>query len=139
MSSRGWAGTGVMALLFAIVIGLMGVGTAPNINDHLRKNYEASGGGTYRCHGTPQQVGEEIAQKTRPQAQKLDLATGIYYLRYNKNLVIVSPTGSTGCSISVEDSGRVNGGSFIYLGPGFGPSAPSGSSGGSSGSSGGVK
>ncbi|WP_080796734.1 DUF4247 domain-containing protein [Corynebacterium pacaense] len=84
-------------------------------------------------------VVETISAMHTPQETRTDPATGDTYMKYPKNLVIVSGEGTPECRVGVEDLSRVNSGAFIWLGGGFAPSSPSGSSGGSSGSGGGVK
>lgn len=96
----------------------------------------------------PIEVGRELRDEIRPQVYSEN--AGAAYLRTEKHLFIVSRTTANAdaagdttadtCLITRESlGGRYSGGHFIYLGPGFSPSAPASGSGGSSGSYGGAK
>lgn len=132
----------VAAAVAAVVAVLSGL-TAANaggVTSRLDENFVASSATTYRCAGSPKETADKIEEEAGPaQARTTDPADGSEYLRYRRNLVSVTEDAAGSCTIRVEDLGRVNNGSFIYLGPGFAPASPSSSSGGSSGSGSGVK
>ncbi len=122
----------VIAIIAAIVTG--------SLSSRMNDNFQATSSTTYECTGTPKETADDIESRVgRPQARATDPADGTEYLRYDRDVITVSGTSASDCTIRVEDLGRVNNGAFIFLGPGFAPAAPSGSSGGSSGSGGGVK
>lgn len=78
-----------------------------------------------------------IVQRKEPAARQAD--GGAEYLRYDDDIVIVSPDPA-GSSIRVEDlGGGYSGGAFVFLGPGFNPGSPSGGVRGGGGGPGGVK
>lgn len=137
MSAGKWNSIGIISLVLALIFSALAVGTASGgVEDHLRKNYNRVSSGTYSCTKTVQDTANDIAKQDPPIARQFDSATGTEYLRYNRRIVSVSATGSTNCTIKIENLDRFNNGTFVYLGPGFTPSAPSNSSGGSSGSGG---
>lgn len=124
--------------LGAAVICLFGALISYNsLSERISSRWEGNDG-TYSCAGETG-VADEIAGMNNPTARATDPNTGDEYLRYDRNVVIVSGEGTENCRITVEGMERVNNGAFLFLGGGFAPSAPSGSSGGSSGSGGGVK
>lgn len=78
-----------------------------------------------------------IVQRKEPAARQAD--GGSEYLRYDRDIVIVS-AAPAGSSIRVEDlGGGYSGGAFVFLGPGFNPGSPSGGVRGGGGGPGGVK
>lgn len=78
-----------------------------------------------------------IVGKKQPEARQAD--GGSEYLRYDRDIVIVSAAPG-GSSIRVEDlGGGYSGGAFVFLGPGFNPGSPSGGVRGGGGGPGSVK
>lgn len=128
---------GIICLILAIIC-LFGALIAHNSLGEQISSRWAGSSGSYSCSGETG-VADDIAGMNNPTARATDPNTGDEYLRYNRNVVIVSGEGTPECTITVEGLERVNNGAFIWLGGGFAPSSPSGSSGGSSGSGGGVK
>ena len=140
--SRKWFITAVISLIGAVVCFLAAGQAGARPDNYLKDNYQSTSHNHFTCDGDAKTVGEKIAKETRPEAQQFrdEGNQHAFYLRYSKNMVIVTSTpDGQNCTISLEDLGRVNNGAFIFLGPGFSPGSPSGSSGGSSGSGGGVK
>jgi hypothetical protein len=137
MNASKWNKLGIIAIILAIIFSALAVGTASGgVEEHVRNNYSRISSGTYSCTGTVQDTANEIAKHDPPIARQFDSATGTEYLRYKRRVVSVAQSGSTNCTITIENLDRFNNGAFIFLGPGFTPSAPSRSSGGSSGSGG---
>lgn len=128
---------GLIFLFFAVLSLVFALVTKPPVEDRIAESW-SGGAGSYSCAGETG-VADRIEAMERPSERATDPATGDTYLRYPKKLVIVAGEGTPDCQITIEGLERVNNGAFIWLGPGFVPSAPSNSSGGSSGSSGGVK
>ncbi|KQB86683.1 DUF4247 domain-containing protein [Corynebacterium lowii] len=134
MKSSSYYFASLCCLLLAAVAFIFMSNQDSSVASGIPKNYERAAGDTFYCQGTPEEVADEIEQKIKPaQSRATDQSTGSVYLRYEHNLVEISGQGEE-CRINLEDLNRVNGGSFIYLGPGFRPASPSSSSGGSSGS-----
>lgn len=128
-----------VAALAGILL-LAGCGGATDIRRYLADTFEARDDrGETRIYASDDPVGttvSRIVQAERPGARQAD--GGSEYLRYDRDIVIVSaaPGGST---IRVEDlDDRYRSGAFIFLGPGFTPGSPAGGSSGGGGF-GGVK
>lgn len=137
-STRYFVAAAVCAVI-AVFAGLTAVGSG-DLNSRMDENFVASSATTYQCTGTPKETADRIeAEVGRAQSRATDPADGSEYLRYRRNLISVTQDANGSCSIRIEDLGRVNNGTFVYLGTGFSPGSPSGSSGGSSGSGSGVK
>lgn len=128
---------GIILLVLAIICVFAALISRDSLSSQISQRWEGNNG-SYSCANESGVVGGIVAMQ-QPQAQQTDPNTGDTYLRYNRNLVIVSGEGTPDCRVTIEDLNRVNNGAFIWLGGGFAPSPPSGSSGGSSGSGGGVK
>ncbi|RSZ65183.1 DUF4247 domain-containing protein [Corynebacterium hylobatis] len=123
----------------AVLAALIAVGSG-DLDDRMGQSFAATSATTYQCAGTPAETADRIEEEVgRAQSRATDPADGSEYLRYRRNLISVTQDANGSCSIRVEDLGRVNNGTFVYLGTGFSPGSPSGSSGGSSGSGSGVK
>ncbi|GAB3594378.1 hypothetical protein CFAEC_11760 [Corynebacterium faecale] len=137
MNSKTARTLGLIFLFFAVLSLIFALVTKPPVEDRIAESWSGSSG-SYSCAGETG-VADRIEAMERPSERATDPATGDTYLRYPKKLVIVAGEGTSDCRITIEGLERVNNGAFIWLGPGFVPSAPSNSSGGSSGSSGGVK
>lgn len=128
---------GLVFLFLSVLCLLLALFSKPPVESQIAETWSGSSG-SHSCAGETG-VADRIEAMDRPSERATDPATGDTYLRYPKKLVIVSDEGTSNCKITVEGLERVNNGTFIWLGTGFGPSSPSRSSGGSSGSIGGVK
>ena len=128
---------GLIFLFLAVMCLILALVSRPPVESQIAETW-SGGSGTHSCAGESG-VADRIEAMERPSERATDPDTGDTYLRYPKKLVIVSNEGTPECTITVEGLERVNNGTFIWLGTGFGPSSPSRSSGGSSGSSGGIK
>lgn len=137
MSAKTLRTIGFILLFLALLCLIAAVVARPAVGSQISDRWEGVNG-QYSCANETGVV-DEIVAMSKPMDQAVDPATGDTYLRYRKNLVTVSGEGTPNCRITVEGLDRINNGTFIWLGGGFGPSSPSNSSGGSSGSSGGVK
>ncbi len=132
----GLAAASVVSLIIGIIL------LQKNIGSYIASNYREysrdANGTRYLCSGSPDQVADTLADYQEPEARADNDDND--YLRYSNNIVIVGPDGNHPCSIRVEslDAGYSHG-SFVYLGPGFGPGSPSSGAGGSSGGPGGTK
>lgn len=133
MSAKTARTLGIIFLFLAVLCLIMALVSKPPVENRIAQTWSNGS-----CAGQTG-VADRIAAMERPSERATDPATGDTYLRYPKKLVIISGEGTPDCRITVEGLDRVNSGAFIWLGPGFVPSAPSNSSGGSSGSGGGVK
>ena len=72
-----------------------------------------------------------IVRRQEPAARQAD--GGAEYLRYDDDIVVVSPAAG-GSTIRVEDlDDGYRGGAFVFLGPGFNPGSPAGGLGGGGG------
>lgn len=137
MSARTARLIGIVALVLAILCLFAAVISGNSLGSQVSNRWQGNNG-SYSCADETGVVDELVAMNS-PRERKTDPNTGDTYLRYSRNLVIVSGEGTPDCRITIEDLSRVNSGAFIWLGGGFAPSSPSSSSGGSSGSGGGVK
>lgn len=133
MSAKTARTLGIILLFLAVLCLIMALVSKPPVENRIAESWSNGS-----CAGETG-VADRIMAMERPSERATDPATGDTYLRYPKKLVIISGEGTPDCRITVEGLDRVNSGAFIWLGPGFVPSAPSNSSGGSSGSGGGVK
>lgn len=125
----------------AVAVLLAGCGGQSGVQRFIAETYTPQGSSRDTAtYSSPDPVGTtaaRIAERERPEARQAD--GGSEYLRYNRDIVIVSaaPGGST---IRVEDlGGGYSGGAFVFLGPGFNPGSPAGGSRGGGGGPGGVK
>lgn len=137
MSAKTARTIGIILLVLAVICVFAALITRTTLDGQVADRWQGNNG-SYSC-ANETGVADEIVGMSAPKERRTDPATGDTYLRYSKNLVIVSGEGTPNCRITIEDLSRVNSGAFIWLGGGFGPSSPSSSSGGSSGSGGGVK
>lgn len=145
MESSKWLKIAIACLIGAVLTFVLGYAVSSDntdISKYIAKTYKkanasgfASDQAVYSCSGEPKKVANDIVTKgpRRPDAQKEDPKTNIVYLRYPKNLVQVL-TKNNQCLIVVESHKRLNNGTYVFMGPGFGPSSPGSSSGGRSGS-----
>ncbi|MDO5076509.1 DUF4247 domain-containing protein [Corynebacterium sp.] len=131
MNRRIWGSISVVCFLIALVLFVFAAAaldSRPLIDDKAK-----------RCEGGPAATVQRLVNRSTPQSQATDPATNVVYLRYPREIITVTPKGNNDCTVQREDLSRYNTGHYVFLGPGFSPSAPSNSSNGSSGSSGGVK
>ena len=139
MTSTRYFVAAAVAAVIAVLSALIAAGSG-GLDDRMDENFTATSATTYQCTGAPKETADRIEKEVgRAQSRATDPADGSEYLRYRRNLISVTQDAGGTCSIRVEDLGRVNNGTFVYLGTGFSPGSPSGSSGGSSGSGSGVK
>ncbi|MGY1603250.1 DUF4247 domain-containing protein [Geodermatophilus sp. SYSU D00815] len=122
--ARRWAG----ALLVALVVLAGCGGSDTQVRGYLDDTFgNGTGSGDTRTYSSPDPVGTvtaRIADAVRPAARAAD--GGNEYLRYDDDIVTVSPA-TNGSSIRVEDlDRRYRSGFFAYLGPGFTPGSPAG-------------
>ncbi|TFV48200.1 DUF4247 domain-containing protein [Blastococcus sp. TF02A-35] len=121
----------VAALAVAAVVLLTGCGSGTQVRDFLEDTYrQTSSDGDTATYSSPDPVGTTtaaIADAVRPAERQAD--GGNEYLRYDDDIVIVSPA-TDGSTVRVEDlDGRYRGGFFAFLGPGFRPGSPAGAGG----------
>lgn len=132
MGSKGWMVTGLISLILGIVMCLGAVSSGGSIRSYLDDNYTKTSANTYQCTTEPKETYEKIQRDRTPDANTS--RDGLYYLRYDKRILVIAPQGSGKCTITVEDEHRYNSGAFIFLGTGFRPGSPSQSTGGLGGS-----
>ncbi|MDQ4010633.1 MAG: DUF4247 domain-containing protein [Actinomycetota bacterium] len=123
----------VATTLIATVLVLGGCGFDNDVRDFINNTYvlQSSNGDT-AVYASDDPVGPTtvtIVNAVNPAARQSDGSSE--YLRYDEDIVIVSPA-PVGSTVRVEDlDGRYRGGFFAFLGAGFRPGAPGvGSSGG---------
>jgi Domain of unknown function (DUF4247) len=123
--ARRWAG----ALLVVLLL-LAGCGGSSDtqVRGYLDDTFGGgTGSGDTRTYSSPDPVGTvtaRIADAVPPAARAAD--GGNEYLRYDDDIVTVSPATS-GSSIRIEDlDRRYRTGFFAFLGPGFTPGSPAG-------------
>jgi hypothetical protein len=121
--ARRWLGALAVALLV-----LTGCGSDSRVRSFLDDTYgNATVSGDTRTYRSTDPVGTvtaSIADAVRPAARAAD--GGNEYLRYDDDIVTVSPAAS-GSTIRVEDlDRRYRSGFFAFLGPGFRPGSPAG-------------
>ena len=116
----------VATTLVAAVLVLGGCGFDNDVRDFINNTYvlQSSNGDT-AVYASDDPVGpttSTIVNAVNPAARQAD--GGSEYLRYDDDIVIVSPAVG-GSTVRVEDlDGRFRGGFFAFLGAGFRPGAP---------------
>jgi hypothetical protein len=123
VSGRQWAAALAVALLL-----LSGCAGGSSVRNFLDDTFGgATGSGDTRTYTSADPVGTvtaRIAGAVRPASRAAD--GGNEYLRYDDDIVTVSPAAG-GSTIRVEDlDGRYRSGFYSYLGPGFNPGSPAG-------------
>ncbi|MDQ3763806.1 MAG: DUF4247 domain-containing protein [Actinomycetota bacterium] len=118
--------------LLAAVLVLAGCGIGYDVRDFIEDTYVLqSRSGDTAIYGSNDPVGtttSTIVNAVNPAARAAD--GGSEYLRYDDDIVIVSPALG-GSTVRVEDlDDRFSNGFFAFLGPGFRPGSPVGGSGG---------
>lgn len=92
------------------------------IDDTFDEQSESGDSSTYLAAAPVPAATSQIAGAVPPAAQASD--AGSEYLRYDDDIVVVSPA-SGGSAVRVEDlDGAYRDGSYAYLGPGFTPGSP---------------
>lgn len=92
------------------------------IDDTFDEQSESGDTSTYLAAAPVPAATSQIAGAVPPAAQASD--AGSQYLRYDDDIVVVSPA-SGGSTVRVEDlDGPYRDGSYAYLGPGFTPGSP---------------
>lgn len=125
MSGRVRAGTRLACVLLVCAL-LGGCGLGSDVRDVIEDRYpmQQRTGDTvvYTSNEPVSSTVAAITGAVRPSARSAD--RGAEYLRYDDDIVIVSPAPA-GSTIGVEDlDGRYRGGAFVFLGPGFRPGSP---------------
>ena len=121
----------LVTIMLAASLVLAGCGVGEDVEDFIADTYVLqSRSGDIATYASPQPVGlttSRIVNAVNPAARAAD--GGSEYLRYDDDIVIVSPAVG-GSTVSVEDEdGRYRNGFFAFLGPGFRPGSPAGESG----------
>ncbi len=134
-------GPSLLTSLFVAAVVLAGCGTGSDVRNIIQGIYALqSRSGDITTYGSRDPVGtttSRIVGAVPPATRKAD--GGSEYLRYNDDIVVVSPAPG-GSTVRVEDlDGRYRNGFFSFLGPGFRPGSPAGGFGGGSGGPGGIK
>ncbi len=134
-------GRSLVTTLLAAALVLAGCGIGSNVRNVIKDTYALqSRSGDIATYGSRDPVGlttSRIVGAVAPATRKSD--GGSEYLRYNDDIVVVSPAPG-GSTVRVEDlDGRYRNGFFAFLGPGFRPGSPAGGFGGGSGGPGGIK
>ncbi len=117
-----------VAALLAAVLLLAGCGSGNDVRGFVGDTYDLqNSSGDTATYSSPDPVGTTttaIVDAVRPAERQAD--GGNEYLRYDDDIVIVSPS-SSGSTVRVEDlDGRYRSGFFVFLGPGFRPGSPTG-------------
>lgn len=125
---------------FVLAVALLAVAGCSNggdkVREHLRDTYErVEHSGDTEVFSADDPIGTAtagIVGVAPPAARQAD--GGNEYLRYDGDIVIVSPAAGGGSTVRVEDlGGRYSSGFFAFLGPGFNPGSPAGRVGGPGG------
>lgn len=116
----------------ALALLLTACGGSGDVRGYLRDEFgDSARSGESETWQTSSPVGTvtgRIVGARDPLARRAD--GGNEYLRYDDDVVIVSPAPGGGSSIVAEDlDGRYRSGGFLFLGPGFSPGSPAAGSG----------
>lgn len=118
-----WRRAAGAAALLALVAGC-GAGSDVRgfVDDTFDEQSESGDTSTYLAAAPVVAAAGQIAGAVPPAAQADD--AGSRYLRYDDDIVVVSPA-SGGSIVRVEDlDGAYRDGTYAYLGPGFTPGSP---------------
>lgn len=130
------SGRSLVATLLAAALVLAGCGIGSDVRNVINDTYPLRNrSGDIATYGSRDPVGlttSRIVGAVRPAARQSD--GGSEYLRYDDDIVAVSPAPGGGSTVRVEDlDGRYRNGFFAFLGPGFRPGSPAGGFGGPGG------
>lgn len=120
------AGRRCAAGLAVSLVLLSGCGAGSNVraflDDTFDEQAESGDTSTYLAAAPVPAAAAQITGAVPPAARASD--GGAEYLRYDDDIVVVSPA-SGGSAVRVEDlDGAYRDGSYAYLGPGFTPGSP---------------
>jgi hypothetical protein len=120
-----WRRAAGAAALLALLAGCgAGSDVRSFVDDTFDEQSESGDTSTYLAAAPVAAAAGQIAGAVPPAAQADD--AGSRYLRYDDDLVVVSPA-SGGSIVRVEDlDGAYRAGTYAYLGPGFTPGSPAG-------------
>ena len=134
MKRSKWLVIALCGGVVAVLLGLVLVAAGTNAVRYVRDNYTptAQSANTYDCRGSVDGTVADISDHERPDASSR--LGGTEYMRYDKDMIIVGPSGSLPCRVQLDENSRtLRSGGFLFLGGAFGPRSPASSSGGSSG------
>ena len=122
-----------MAAVVTAVLLLASCGGSGDIRSYLREEFGGSTrtgeAETWQSRDPVGTVTGRIAGARDPIARRAD--GGNEYLRYDDDVVVVSPAPGGGSTVLAEDlDGRYRSGGFAFLGAGFSPGSPAAGSGG---------
>jgi hypothetical protein len=120
--------TARLAALLGAGLLVVGCGAGSQVRDFVDEAFdEQSVAGDTATYRSPDAVGPTAATITggvAPLVRATD--AGTEYLRYDDDIVVVSPAGATS-TVRVEDlDGPYRNGQYAYLGSGFDPGSPAG-------------
>jgi hypothetical protein len=117
------AAAGAAALLLVLLTGCgAGSDVRGYIDDTFDEQSESGDTSTYLAAAPVPAAASQIIGAVPPAARASD--GGSEYLRYDDDIVVVSPA-SSGSTVRVEDlDGAYRDGSYAYLGSGFTPGSP---------------
>lgn len=127
-------GRPLAAVLAAVLLVLTACSNGGDqVRGYLRDTYGAGmRSGDTESWRTPDPIGpvvSGIVGRAQPAARQADGASE--YLRYDDDIVVVTPAVGGGSDIRAEDlDGRYAGGFYAFLGGGFRPGSPAGGAGG---------
>lgn len=127
----------LVAVVAALLLGGCGIGN--DIRNHLDDAYDLQSrradSATYRASTPVGTTAASIAAAVPPAARQADGSAE--YLRYDDDIVVVSPSPSGSTVVAEDLDDRYRSGHYRHLGSGFDPGSPAGAA--VSGGSGGVK
>jgi len=120
--------TGRLAALLGAGLLVAGCGAGSQVRDFVDGTFDEQGvsgdTATYLSTDPVDRTAATIAGGVVPVVRATD--AGTEYLRYDDDIVIVSPAGATS-TVRVEDlDGAYRNGQYAYLGSGFDPGSPAG-------------
>ena len=123
----------VAMALAAAVLALAGCGIGNDVRNFIDNTYALQNRfGDTAVYASDDPVGpttSTIVNAVNPAARAAD--GGAEYLRYDDDIVVVSPAAGGGSQVLAEDlDGRYRSGGFAYLGAGFSPGSPAAGDGG---------
>jgi hypothetical protein len=124
---RRW-GAAALAVLAAAAVAGCGAGSEVRgyLDDTFTEQDSSGDTTTYLAAAAPGPTAAQITGAVPPLAEESD--AGSEYLRYDDDVVVVSPAGATS-TVRVEDvDDAYCDGAYAYLGPGFTPGSPAAAS-----------